>query len=188
MTLTCSCAIPIRRAWAMPSADTFSIPPIADLLDRWLDGREVIVDPFGNSKRGTITNDLNPETSAQFHLDAKDFLAKLESDGVRADAFILDPPYSHDQVRISYQDVGRKFGLEDGWLAGRWTDAKDRARYIVRPGGISITCGWNSAGMGLKRGFELREVLIVCHGSGHNDTIVTVEEKLPHLFDQGDPC
>lgn len=32
--------------------------------------------------------------------------------------------------------------------------------------------------MGIKRDFELLEVLLVAHGAAHNDTIVTVERKL----------
>ena len=32
--------------WAMPSRWTFQIPPIAALLDRWLEGRQTVVDPF----------------------------------------------------------------------------------------------------------------------------------------------
>lgn len=33
-------------------------------------------------------------------------------------------------------------------------------------------------GFGLKRGYELLEVLLVPHGAAHNDTIVTVERKI----------
>jgi hypothetical protein len=183
----CSCAIPIRRAWAMPSADTFSIPPIADLLDRWLDGRAVIVDPFArNSKRVTITNDLNPETSAQHHMTADDFGDKLVREGTKADAVLFDPPYSSRQMLEVYQSVGLEFGIRGGQVAPRFKDARDHFAEIVKPGGVALCFGWNSIGFGKGRGFTLAEVLIVCHGGAHNDTIVTVEEKLPNLFDQGD--
>ena len=37
--------------------------------------------------------------------------------------------------------------------------------------------GWNSSGVGIKRGMKLIEVLLVPHGGSHNDTIVTVERK-----------
>jgi len=36
--------------------------------------------------------------------------------------------------------------------------------------------------MGKKMGFELIEILLVCHGSDHNDTIVTVERKVQSNF------
>ena len=49
---------------------------------------------------------------------------------------------------------------------------------IVSVGGICITCGWNSGGVGKKYGFEIDEILLVAHGGWHNDTIVTVERKV----------
>jgi len=45
-------------------------------------------------------------------------------------------------------------------------------------GGIAISFGWNSNGFGKKLGFEIIEILIVPHGSSHNDTIVTIERKV----------
>jgi hypothetical protein len=42
--------------------------------------------------------------------------------------------------------------------------------------------GWNSSGVGTKRGMELIEVLLVSHGGSHNDTICTVERKIETLF------
>ncbi len=43
---------------------------------------------------------------------------------------------------------------------------------------IEIRCP-NSMGMGKNRGFEIQRILLVPHGGNHNDTIVTVEKKLP---------
>lgn len=37
-------------------------------------------------------------------------------------------------------------------------------------------------GIGKTRGFEIVEILLVAHGGNHNDTIVTVERKLPTLI------
>jgi len=42
---------------------------------------------------------------------------------------------------------------------------------------VVLSFGWNSAGMGVKRGFELVECLICCHGSAHNDTICIAERR-----------
>ena len=55
---------------------------------------------------------------------------------------------------------------------------KDALSGLLRVGGLAISCGWNSTGFGKKRGYELLEVLLVCHGRCHNDTIVVVERKL----------
>lgn len=54
---------------------------------------------------------------------------------------------------------------------------KDELDRILKPGGIAICCGWNSLGFGLKRKYEMLEILLVPHGGAHNDTIVTVERK-----------
>ena len=62
------------REWAMPSADTFSIKPIGEFVKRYIQSG-VSVDPFArNGTLATITNDINPNTSAQYHMDAIEFL------------------------------------------------------------------------------------------------------------------
>jgi len=34
-----------------------------------------------------------------------------------------------------------------------------------------------SVGIGANRGFEIEEILLICHGACHNDTIITVDRK-----------
>ena len=46
-----------------------------------------------------------------------------------------------------------------------------------------ICCGWNSEGIGKKRGFEILEVLLVPHGGSHNDTIVVVNRKIAEVVE-----
>jgi hypothetical protein len=78
--------IPFSRVWAMPSAETFSIPPIRDFVRKYLAGSTVSIDPFArNSRLATFTNDLCPDTEAQYHLDAEDFLHQMREEGVVAD-------------------------------------------------------------------------------------------------------
>jgi hypothetical protein len=172
--------VKISREWAMPSSETFSIKPIAELLDRWLP-EHAIVDPFArDSKRASYTNDLNPASTAQFHLDARDYLDDLLRGGLRGGmrAALFDPPYSPRQVMECYQRVGRRFGREDGQNSRLYRETKDRIADLLQPGGIAISCAWNSVGFGKCRGFELEEILLVSHGAAHNDTIVTVERKV----------
>lgn len=169
-----------RREFAMPSANTFSIGPISRLLDSWLPmplTSPVIVDPFArDSGRGTVTNDLNPATKAQFHMLAEEFVANHLADG-SADVVLFDPPYSPRQIAEVYQQVGRKCSKQDTQNARLYKVVKDGLHRMLKPGGIAICCGWNSMGFGIGRGYELLEVLIVPHGGAHNDTIVTVERK-----------
>lgn len=173
----------ISRVWAMPSADTFSIQPIQDFVVRHLRG--VSIDPFArNCKLATYTNDLDPRTCATDHMKALDFLAGLETMGVVADTVLFDPPYSLRQAKDVYDAFGaEKFTQADGQAVGRWTKERDCVSRILRPGGTVLSFGWNSSGMGKKRGFELVEVLLVAHGSAHNDTICVAESRLPGMLD-----
>lgn len=161
----------------MPNSATFDLAPVMALLKRHLNGG-VIVDPFArNSKWGTITNDLDPATNADFHLESVEFCDKLIADGVKAEAVLLDPPYSPRQMSESYKNVGRKVGMTETQNARLYKEVKDRLARILVPGGKAICCGWNSMGFGLTRGFRMLEILLVTHGAAHNDTIVTVEMR-----------
>jgi hypothetical protein len=167
----------MSRAWAMPSAHTFTIKPISEFVHRWLAGLNEVVDPFaGESSPGKYTNDLNPSKPTTHHLEAVDFLALLASNGITAEAVLLDPPYSPRQITECYRGFGRKATTEDTNKT-HWKPERDAADKILRRGGVVLSFGWNSSGMGIKRGYSLEEVLLVCHGGGHNDTICLAERK-----------
>jgi len=168
------------RVWAMPNSDTFDILPIGELVKRYLRVSKVSIDPFARNKRwATYTNDLNPNTTAEYHLDVKEFLATLWYKSIRADLVIFDPPYSPRQIKECYESIGVKMGALDA-MRTNWQPERDLINDILEVGGIVISCGWNSMGMGKKRPFWFVEGLMVCHGVGHNDTIVMVEKKHDH--------
>src|SRR3990172_1281379 len=99
--------IKFSRKWAMPNPDTFSIPPIRAFVAGYLRG--IVVDPFArNCTLAQYTNDINPATSAKYHMQAVDFLKMLRADGVRADVVLFDPPYSPRQVTECYSAAGLK--------------------------------------------------------------------------------
>ena len=157
----------------MPSADTFSCAPIGDFVRKYLHG--VSVDPFArNSGLATYTNDLNPATSAQHHMEAVSFLEMLTAKGVRADTLILDPPYSPRQITECYAAVGRAASMQDT-QASFWTKVREAARPLCQKGTVVLSFGWNSCGIG-GAGFVQREILLVAHGGAHNDTICVAEE------------
>lgn len=160
----------------MPNSRTFSIKPIKDLLDRYIIPGQVVIDPFANdAKYGTITNDLNPRFNITYHMDALDFLKQIEDNS--ADVVLYDPPYSLRQVKECYEGVGITVTSEHTKASWR-AKHLDEIRRILKSEGFCICYGWNSNGVGKKRGFEMIEVLLVPHGGSKNDTIVTVERKL----------
>jgi hypothetical protein len=166
----------ISRVWAMPSHETFGIAPIGAFVQKYLRASSISVDPFArNCRWATHTNDLNPETTAQHHMDAEDFLNLLVDLGVRADLVVFDPPYSYRQVVECYQSVGREFTKKDQQQVQRWSILRDLLAKILTPGGVVLSFGWSSTGMGKKRGYAIEEILLVNHGSAHNDTICIAE-------------
>jgi hypothetical protein len=178
---TCYAQPLFTRIWAMPNKRTFTIKPIKELVEKYVAKSKVIIDPFANQSRyGTITNDLNPEFETDYHLDALTFLRKMGTG--KADLVLFDPPYSITQAAQCYKDYG-KDKLERSVANMRyWADCKNEVARILKPYGIALICGWNSNGIGKNRGFEMLEILLVPHGGSKNDTIVTVERKLPDLF------
>lgn len=164
----------IKRVWAMPNSNTFSIKPINELIIKHLKG--LIIDPFANSnKLATITNDLDEEYDTNYHLDALDFLKIFKDEEV--DVVLYDPPYSPRQVAECYKKLGKTVNMQTT-QASYWSNHKKEIGRIVKHGGTVITCGWNSGGIGKKYGFEIKEILLVSHGGWHNDTIVVVEQKI----------
>lgn len=171
----------ITRVWAMPSAETFSIPPIADLLQRYLGGwgGAVIIDPFARASCwGTIRNDLDPAAPTEYHMEAAAFCDHLHQQGCRAGAVLFDPPYSPRQISEMYKRVGLAVGMEGTQNGRLYKVVRDGLDRLLVPGGLAISCGWNSAGFGSTRGYAMLEILLVAHGGAHNDTIVVVEQKV----------
>jgi len=173
----------LNRKWAMPSRNTFSIPPIAEFVERYLSASERSVDPFARNFNGaTITNDMNPNTLAEYHQKADDFLASLEGRGL-FDLVLFDPPYSLRQVKEVYSGMGiEKLTMAETQNVGRWTKEKNAIDKILAPGGYVLSFGWHSNGMGKKRNYRIEEILLVAHGSAHNDTICMAERKIKGLF------
>jgi len=161
--------ISIHRAWCMPNHETFRIKPIRELLQKYNVGTGWI-DPFaGDNSPAQFTNDHDPSKDTMFHLDALEFVRSMQGTYFGA---LFDPPFSPRQISEHYRAMGKKASSER--CLTQFNDVKDELANKVT---YCITCGWNSNGLGKKRGFEIIEVLLVAHGGNHNDTIVTVERK-----------
>jgi len=148
--------IRVKYAWAMPSKRTFTIKPIKKLLKKYcgpVPGYSAAVDPF----------------QFPFREDALTYLKTFKNEDI--DLLLLDPPYSQNQLAVSYANQG--IPPFDKYL----TDVKNEAARIMAPDGICISFGWSSNGLGKKRGFRKTELLVVAHGGQHYDTLVIVEKK-----------
>ena len=160
----------------MPNKKTFSIKPIARFIGEEISDCEMVVDPFArNSRLAHITNDLNPECDTDHHLDALEFLMLFDDESV--DGVLYDPPYSPRQLKECYDNVGLSLTFEQT-NAGYWASLKKEISRILRSGGIALSFGWNSQGIGCSNGFEKRRILMVAHGGMHNDTLCVSEVKL----------
>lgn len=160
----------------MPSAETFSIKPIEEFVLRYLALSTVSVDPFARNRALAIhRNDIDPATTAPSHLDAEDFCKSL---GVVVDLALFDPPYSPRQISECYKGFGREVTTKDTQNAALYKRVRDALDPIVKPGGVVLSFGWSSNGMGKGRGYRIEEILLVAHGGAHNDTICIAERKL----------
>lgn len=174
----------LSKVWAMPNKNTFSIKPIKDLIEKYIEIKKLelgldeitIIDPYtNNNKIGTIRNDLDPNFDTQYHMDATEFLKQLPNQS--ADIILYDPPYSTRQLSECYQRLELSVSA-DMTRSDYWTSQKREISRIIKPKGICLSFCWNSGGMGKSLGFEQIEIMLVAHGGWHNDTIVTVERKL----------
>jgi hypothetical protein len=167
----------INRIWAMPNKWTFTIKPIKELVERYVGEGEGWIDPFaGMNSPAEYTNDINPNMNSIYHLDALEFCNYMKSLG-EFRGCLFDPPYSNRQISEHYKAVGKKVTALDT-SQNFFARIKNVIPTLIVSGGIVISFGWNSAGIGKKRGFEIIEILLVPHGGHKNDTIVTVERKI----------
>lgn len=180
-----SSAILFSRVFAMPSAETFSIRPIADFVARYLEGSKASIDPFArNNSLATWRNDLDPATSAPAHMDAEEF---CRSGIPNVDLVLFDPPYSPRQISEHYRAAGREVTQADTQSAALYRRVRNALDPLIVPGGIVLSFGWSSNGMGKGRGYQLEEILLVAHGGAHHDTICIAERKTVRLCDEMGP-
>lgn len=172
----------ITKAWAMPSAWTFTIKPITELLERYVGNGIGWVDPFaGDNSPAELTNDQHPDRKSRWHMDSEQFCNMItrmtKYEGRMLHGVLFDPPYSYRQVSEHYAKLGGRKAKSIDTSANFYNRVMNAICDRIEPGGYAISFGWNSNGFGKKRGFEQIEILLVAHGGRHNDTIVTVEQK-----------
>lgn len=164
------------RVWEMPNSNTFDIKCINRLIYKYIKSDMLSIDLFANKNRiAKITNDLDPDMGTDYNLDAIEFLNKFKDNSI--DFVLYDPPYSPRQISECYKKLGKTVNMQTT-QSSFWGNLKKEISRTIKPGGIVISFGWNSNGIGKTNGFEIIEILMVSHGGNHNDTICTVERKL----------
>lgn len=162
------------RHWSMPNSETFSVPVIGQFVREYLSKASVSVDPFARDKRwATYTNDINPNTRADSHKDARVFLNDLIDRGVVADLILFDPPYSPRQIAECYREAGITPGMKDTQNSVLMSECRSLFKQLASPDCVVLSFGWNSVGMGA--GWTTEQIMLVCHGGSHNDTICMAE-------------
>lgn len=142
--------------------------PVKTLFEKYQVGAGW-ADPFaGENSPAEFANDIEGRGN-QYQMDALEFLKSLPDNSMNGCLF--DPPYSVEQCL-------RRYTPKQGGTAGRaeyWAKCKDEIARIVKPEGLVISFCWDSTGIGKKRGFEIIEIVLLCHGACHNDTVITVD-------------
>lgn len=173
----------ITRYWEMPNSKTFKIKAFRDLIVKYAKG--IVLDPFANEGSikhylndcKYISNDLDPGYDCDFNLEANDFLKQYEDCSV--DVVLYDPPYTPRQVKEVYTSLEKTVTIQDT-QSSYWTEFKSSIARVLKPGGICISFGWNTNGIGMNNNFDIIEIVIVAHGGSKNDTMATVERKNHH--------
>lgn len=161
----------INRVWEMPNKWTFKMKNVQKIFDKYTPGPGW-ADPFcGLYSPCEFRNDIENGRNSTHNMDALDFLKSFDNNSLSG--VLFDPPYSTEQCL-------RKYTPKHNGTAGRaeyWARCKDEISRILAPGGMSISFCWDSVGIGKNRGFEITEILLICHGACHNDTIITIDRK-----------
>lgn len=167
------------RVFAMPNRATFKINPIKKFVNNYISKGTKILDPFsGDSQITPFSNDINPKSLANYHLDAIIFLDLMCSLGEKFDLILFDPPYSPTQISRCYNECGRLVSMEDTQNGSLYRKCRDKIKRIAYKDAVVLSFGWNSVGMG--KDWEILEILLVCHGGAHNDTICVAQKLQIH--------
>jgi hypothetical protein len=161
------------RQFSMPNPYTFEMPPVKELLKKYIEPSMDVIDPFaGKSEIAKYRNDL-----AVSGKNSVEWLSEFVKTGIQVDVALLDPPYSPRQITEVYKSVGLKASQTDTQNARLYSECKKYLNMILKPNGLAFTFGWNSMGWGKKYNYKILEILLVYHGGAHNDTICVVERK-----------
>ncbi len=132
--------------------------------------RHFCVDPFARNCPwgGKFTNDIDITTSANYKMDALEFIKEMQFDGRSFKIGILDPPFSARQSEELYSGPTNLYAANSPRLRA----IEKELPSLIVPGGYIIKAGFNSNPP--RNDLELVEIRILSFGGVVNDWLVSV--------------
>lgn len=163
------------RSFGMQTKDTLRCTEAFSVVRKYLEGKQVI-DPFARNCEFAYpyTNDINPNTKAQDHMDVEEYLEYWERQQWIFDGAIYDPPFSDRQTKEAY-------GVTNLYtLPGKVLRIEQSLGDLIHPGGYVVKFGYNSNFT--HKAFECVEIKLVRYGGSLNDMIISVHKKTFETF------
>ena len=163
------------RSFGIQTKDTLRCKEAFSVVRQYLEGKKVI-DPFARNCEFAhpYTNDINPETNAEDHLDVEEYLEIFHALGDVFDGAIYDPPFSDTQAKDTYGTTNLYT------FAGKILRIERSLGDLVVPNGYIVKFGYNSNFS--HRAFECVEIKLVRYGGSMNDMIISVHKKMFETF------
>ena len=164
------------RVRGIQTKDTLSDPMAAALVKKYLSGMQPIIDPFARNCEFAwpYTNDIDPNTVAEKHLDVEEFLKSFHDDkldfvGPVFGGAILDPPFSDHQSREIH-------GAENLYTnPAKMKRVEMMLGSLIEIGGYVVKFGYNSNFT--HDAFECVAVRLIRYGGSMNDMIISVHQR-----------
>jgi len=163
------------RSFGMQTKDTLRCKEAFSVVRQYLEGKKVI-DPFARDCdfAHPYTNDINPETKAEDHLDVEEYLEYWNILQKQFDGAIFDPPFSDRQSTEVYGETNLYTH------AGKVLRVERLLGDLIMPGGYVVKFGYNSNFS--HKAFECVEIKLVRYGGSMNDMIISVHKKMFETF------
>tara|TARA_Y100000004_G_scaffold7648_1_gene8547 strand:+ start:318 stop:869 length:552 start_codon:yes stop_codon:yes gene_type:complete len=157
---------------SIQTKDTLSDKAVIRIVKPYLKRAKFVIDPF--SRNCTLakpyTNDIDPNTNANHHMDVIDFLKKAHSLWKSIfELAIYDPPFSNRQNKEIYGDTNLYT------IPKKVRDLELLLGGLIIPKGHIIKFGYNSNFT--HQGFELVDVHLIQYGGSINDMIVSIHQR-----------
>ena len=169
--------IEFTRSMGRQTKNTLECNIAYSIVHKYLSGLKTI-DPFARNCEFAhpYTNDINPNTNAQDHLDAEDYLEYWNLMKVKFQGAILDPPFSARQDKEIYGDANLYT------QPGKMKRIELALGNLVEAGGYVVKFGYNSNFS--HDAFTCVGIHLIRYGGSMNDLIVSIHQRT--LGDLGD--